>query len=155
MIRCRSFLNSVGVYGRGNSRNAHAHEGGREGDLRHAMVFERSLVLSRAGQNPVEVTGCAGIEREGNDLRRIVGVEVEDEFLERGEVASRGLEQDEKLAAAFELSLPPVVRFEAGNNIRAGNEFGREGGFGEGACGFAIRCGDKNESDGARGFHAS
>ncbi len=78
-----------------------------------------------------------------------------DEFLERGELAPRGLEKDQKLVAAFEFSLPPVMRFEAGNNVCAGDESGGEGGFGEGACGFAVRYRDENESDGARGFHAS
>lgn len=82
-------------------------------------------------------------------------MKIEDEFLQRGEVAPRGFEEDEKFAAVFERSLPPVMRFEAGNDVGAGDELGGEGGFGEGACDFAIRCGDENEPDGARGFHGS
>ena len=82
-------------------------------------------------------------------------MKIEDEFLQRGEVTSRRLEEDEKLAAAFERSPPPVVGFEAGDDVGAGDELGGEGGFGEGACDFAIRCGDENEPDGARGFHGS
>jgi hypothetical protein len=54
----------------------------------------------------------------------------EDHFLQRFQLCFCGLEQDENLRARFQFAPPPVIRFDPGDQIGAGNEAGFEGGFG-------------------------
>ena len=77
----------------------------------------------------------------------------ENELFERAKPPPGGLEEDEDFAVAFEFALPPVVGFEFGNEIGAGNESGAERGAGKGAGGLEIGCGDENDGEVARGFH--
>ena len=77
----------------------------------------------------------------------------EDEFFECAEVALDRFEHDEDLVALFEFALPPVVRFDGGDEIRAGDEPGFQRGASEGAGGLAVGRGDEDQGEEPCSFH--
>jgi hypothetical protein len=81
----------------------------------------------------LEVTAVAALEGKNQELRSVVGMCFEDELFERGEESGGGLEKEENFSTGLELLLPPVMRFEGGDEVDAGGESGVEGGLGEGA----------------------
>ena len=70
----------------------------------------------------------------------------EDELLEGRKPTVRGLAQQQHLGAGFELPLPPVVRLDFGNEVRAGDEPGAESASSEGAS--QLQIGRSDEDDG-------
>lgn len=72
--------------------------------------------------DPVQVTLIAAAEIENDELGRVVRMFGENEFFQRLDVRGSGFEQDEKLGAAFDFSLPPIMRFKFWNEIGAGHQ---------------------------------
>ena len=57
------------------------------------------------------------------------------------------------LGARFDFPLPPIVRFNFRNEVRASGETGAQRGAGQRAGGFQIGRGDKDHGEARRGFH--
>ena len=102
-------------------------------------------------RNPAAIAPVAAIDVEHQELRSIVGMTREDQFFEGAQQRACGLDEQQKFGAGFEVALPPVMRFESGNEIDAGGEARLEDVAGEGASGFAV--GDGNKNEGETGFH--
>ena len=67
-----------------------------------------------------------------------------DEFLERFEIRLGGFENDQHLRARLHFALPPIVRFDSGNQVRTGDEAGFEGGFRKNAGGYQLGSSDQH-----------
>ncbi len=78
---------------------------------------------------------------------------LQDELLEFRERARAGLEYDKDFASVFELTFPPVMGFDAGDEIGAGDQAGLKGQLSQLSGGFAIGSRNQNEGEGAGGFH--
>jgi hypothetical protein len=79
----------------------------------------------------------------------------EDQFFERGQFYPGGFEEEQGFRAGLDFSVPPIMGFDPGEEVGAGDESGPQGRFGEGARRFQVRRGDK---DGGKFFcrpHAS
>src|SRR5438132_4132877 len=97
-----------------------------------------------ARAHPIEVTLVARDDGQHDEFRRVVRVFGNDEFLERLEFRLRRLENDQHLRARFHFSLPPIVRFDFGNQIGAGDEAGFQGGFRKDAGGYQLGSSDQH-----------
>ena len=85
------------------------------------------LLGINARADPIEVALVARGDGQHDELRRVVRMFGNDEFLERLEFRLGGFENDQHLGARLNLVLPPIVRFDSGNLVRAGDETGFEG----------------------------
>ena len=64
---------------------------------------------------------------------------LDDEFLQRFELRLRRFEDDQHFRARLQVALPPVVRFDFGNQIGAGDEMRFKSRFGKRATCFYVR----------------
>src|SRR5437588_9034343 len=112
---------------------------------RRGAVGHRALPLGvYARTHPSEVSFVASADGQHDELRRVVRMLFDDKFLERLELRSGGFENDQHFGARLNLALPPIVRFDSGNQVRAGDEAGFEGRVCKQARSRRIRGGDEN-----------
>lgn len=69
----------------------------------------------------------------------VVGMFGVDDPLKVGDVGIEGLEHDQDFGSRLQCVLPPIVGFDAGNEIRAGGLPGPEGGRCQAARGGEVR----------------
>src|SRR5205085_10408873 len=79
-----------------------------------------------AGANPIQITLCTAGQRQEDELRGLVRMIRENVFLQRRELSLSRLENDQHLSACFNFALPPVMRFDARQKVRTGDELGAQ-----------------------------
>ena len=87
---------------------------------------------------------CVG-DGEGDEFGCVVRVIGEDEFFEGREAGRIGFEENENFGTGFELALPPVVGFDFGEEVGAGDQASFESSTGKDARNLQIR--GSNEHD--------
>ncbi len=95
--------------------------------------------------NPFQIALIAAAESENNELGCVVWMRGEDEFFQRFDLRVGGFEQDENLGAAFNFSLPPVMRFDFRNEIGARCEASLQSLAGKCPRHLQTGCGDEND----------
>src|SRR6266487_1494682 len=89
--------------------------------------------------HPIEVAFVALDDGQYEELRRVVRMVGNDEFLQRLELCFRRFENDQYLGARLEFALPPVVRLDFWNQIGAGDQTGAQSGFCQSTCCVKLR----------------
>ncbi len=79
----------------------------------------------------------------------------QDEFLERSQAGAGGFHQHKDFAAGFDFFLPPVMGFQPGNEVGAGDEARFESGAREVTGGFQVGCGYEDEVEPGGGLHGA
>jgi hypothetical protein len=77
----------------------------------------------------------------------------ENELLERTQLRAGGLEQEQRFDARFLLSLPPIVRFQTRDQVRAGDQPRLQRSSSEGPRRLQIGCGHEHQRRARGCFH--
>jgi hypothetical protein len=102
---------------------------------------------SDAGRDPVEVAFGAAGDGQGDELRGIVGMHLQDELLEGGQVIVGGLEDQEDFAAGLEFFFPPIMGLDRGDEVDASGQARGECGAGQGAGDLEGGSGDEGDRE--------
>ena len=103
--------------------------------------------LLQTRRQPIKVSFIARAHWQNDKLRRVVGMFGEDQFLQRGQLRFLRLQNQQHLRTGLNLSLPPVMRFDFWDEIRAGDQPRRQRGFGQRAGRLQIRRGDEDDGE--------
>jgi len=95
--------------------------------------------------DPVQITLIAVADIENDELGRVVRMFGEDEFFQRLDVRGSGFEQNEKLGAAFDFPLPPIMRFNFRNQIGACDQPRFQSVTSKSSRDLQTRCSDEND----------
>lgn len=109
-------------------------------------------ILATIFRQPVEIFFIPRAQGQNQKLRRVVRMPGENQFFQRGQLGLLRFKDQQNFRSRFNLSLPPVMRFDFRNQIRAGDQTRLQRSLGERASRFQIRRCDENDGEFCGGF---
>src|SRR5439155_14359251 len=102
---------------------------------------------------PVQIAFVSAIHVQHDKFGRVIGMVGYNEFFQSGKTGGGRFQEHEYFRSVFNFSLPPIMRFDFLNQVRAANEPRLQGGASKCTGGLEIRRSDQNQGKAACHFH--
>ena len=103
--------------------------------------------------HPVEVTPASRVQRQNEKFRVVIGMLGENQCFQRWQSRFPSFQNQQDFRSRFNFPLPPVMRFDAGNEVCAGNQACLQCRLGQRPGGFQIRCREQDDGGFRGGIH--